>query len=194
MKPFFPLLFLIYLSAAWSSPLSYTISENPYLFSTYFEMEGKGRYEGRVVKNHLNLRTIYELYDPSSLFEAQGICQILSLGSLYPWAKDIDVYDEKGEKIGMIDGQLLTTTSAKYNFYNGRDQLIATAYLDLSCAAFSIMGEGDRTIARLKREWIPDQIDSWEVVLYDERPLDPRILKIFSAFAIDFQAYFKEDN
>lgn len=194
MKFALNILLLIFSWQAWSQPYSFTITESPYLFSTYFEMRGKDRDEGRVVKNHLNLRTVYNLYSPSGLIEAQGICQILSLGAIYPWAKDIDVYDRKGEKIGFIDGQLLTTTTAKYNFYDQGDRYVASAYLDSSSSGFSVIGENERTIARLKRNFIQDDIDSWEVVHYDQDALDPRILKIFSAFSIDFQEYFKEDK
>ena len=174
-------------------PYSYTITESPYLFSTYFEMQGKNRYEGRVIKNHFNLRTIYDLYDPEGHYEAQGICQLLSLGAVYPWAKDIDIYDDRGEKIGFIDGQLLTTTTAKYDLYNRFDQFVASAYLDRSCSGFTVMGEQEQTIAQLKRNFVQGDIDSWKVVIYDPKFLDQRILKIFSAFAIDFQEYFKED-
>ena len=194
MKFLLKSLLLLISYQAWSQPYSYTITESPYLFSTYFEMQGKDLYEGRVVKNHINLRTVYNLFDHNGLNEAQGICQILSLGALYPWAKDIDVYDAKGEKIGFIDGQLLTTTTAKYNFYDECDQYVASAYLDASSSGFIIMGENERTIARLKRNFILDDIDSWEVDHYDQDILDPRILKIFSAFSIDFQEYFKEDK
>lgn len=174
-------------------PYSYTITESPYYFSTYFEMRGKNRYEGRVIKEHLNFRTTYDLYDPDGRYEGQGVCQILSLGAIYPWAKDIDIYDERGARIGFIDGQFLTLTTAKYNLYHEYDGLVATAYLDRSSSGFTVMDAQERTIAFLKRNFVQGDIDSWQVVQYDPGGLDQRILKIFSAFAIDFQEYFKEN-
>jgi len=198
MKRFFNFCFcsiICFLSAqAWSCPLSYSITKNVYLFSTYFEMEGNDWYEGRVIKNHINIRTVYDLYDRCGGHEGQGICQILSLGTLFSWAKDIDIYDAEGARIGFIDGQLLTTTAAKYGFYNQSNELVANAYLDWNCSAFTIMTPSERTIARLKRTFILNDIDSWEVVAYEPELLDLRILKVFSSFVIDCQGDFKEDH
>jgi len=174
--------------------LSYTISESQYLWSTYFEMQGKDSYIGRVVKNHYNVRTVYDLYDSKNRFEAQGVCQVLSLGAVYPWAKDIDVYDQYGLKIGFIDGQLLTTAAAKYGFYDSRDVLVANAYLDVQSSGFTIMTPDERTIARFKRNYVQDDLDYWNIDVYDAEAIDMRLLKIFSGFAIDFQEFFKEDN
>lgn len=184
----------LFLCLAEAKPLSYSISESQYLWSTYFEMQNKESYVGRVVKNHYNVRTVYDLYDSKNTFEAQGICQVLSLGSLYPWAKDIDVYDHQGRKIGFIDGQLLTTAAAKYGFYNACDVLVANAFLDAQSSGFTIMTPDERTIARLKRNYIQDDLDFWNVDIYDGDAIDVRLLKVFSGFAIDFQEFFKEDK
>lgn len=174
--------------------LSYTISESQYLWSTYFEMQGKEGYFGRVVKNHYNIRTVYDLYDPMNHFEAQGVCQVLSLGALYPWAKDIDVYGAQGEQIGFIDGQLLTTAAAKYGIYNAWGTLVANAYLDAQSSGFTIMTPDERTIARFKRNYIQDDLDYWNIDIYDSNIVDLRILKVLAGFAIDFQEFFKEDR
>ena len=179
---------------AWASPLSYTITKNVYLFSTYLELDGNDSYEGRVIKNHLSIRTIYDLYGRNGEYEAQGVCQILSLGALFPWAKDIDVYDANGNRIGFIDGQLLTTTAAKYSFYNQSNEIVANAYLDWNCSAFTIMTPNEKIVARLKRSFVLEDIDSWKVVAYDSELLDLRIIKVFSSFVIDSQGYFKEDH
>jgi hypothetical protein len=191
---YFSLLLLSCFQQLEAHPLSYTITASPYLVSTYFEMYGDNRYEGRVIKNHINVRTAYDLYDPMGNYQAQGICQVLSLGFFYAWAKDIDIYDAQGERIGLIEGQLLTTTSAKYSFYNQDDELLADAYLDCKSSGFTVMTPDGRTIAKLKRQFIQDDIDPWEVVIYETHLLDKRIFRIFSAFAIDFQEHFKEDN
>lgn len=185
---------LAFASVVQAQPFSYTISESQYFWSTYFEMQGKERHYGRIVKNHYHLRTIYDLYDPMNAFEAQGICQLLSLGAVYPWAKDIDVYDNRGEKIGFIDGQFLTTAAAKYGFYDAFGALVANAYLDAQSSGFIIMAPDERTIARFKRNYIQDDLDFWNIDIYDSSAIDLRLLKIFSGFAIDFQEFFKEDR
>lgn len=193
-RPFFILVVMLCASQGKTEPFSYAISESQYLWSTYFEMQGIDRYIGRVVKNHYNVRTVYDLYDFKNAFEAQGVCQFLSLGALYPWAKDIDVYDERGVKIGFIDGQLLTTAAAKYGFYNNMDELVANAYLDAQSSGFTIMTPDERTIARYKRNFVQDDLDFWNIDIYDSDEVDLRLLKIFSGFAIDFQEFFKEDK
>jgi len=177
--------------------LSYTITEKAYRFSTEFEMQSKERYLGTLVKKHfLQLRTSYDLYDPIGNFEAQGVCRILSLGAVYVWAKEIDVYDHEGYKLGMIDGQAWTAANAKFSIYDKKDNLIGIAYLDYGSSSFVIVDPANskQVIAQLKRNFVQNTVDYWDVVLYDAASFDARILKIFSAFAIDFQEYFKEDK
>lgn len=167
--------------------VSCTITENSSHGANYFVMHHEETYEGRVTNNRFLLQRLYDLYDPAGSYEARGICKILTFGFFYAWAKNIDVYDAEGEKIGFIDGQLLTTTSAHFNFYDSDDTLIATTDLDCSAPEFIVVTPGALTIARLRHN-----MDSWE--LYDFNPdlLDPRIIKIFSAYAINFQYEFQE--
>lgn len=188
---------LLSLFSFWgdAEPFSYTIVEHPYRFSTYFEMQGKNGFEGRAIKNTLAVRTAYDLYDAAGIYQAQGVVQALSLGSLFAWGKDIDVYDPQGKQIGFIDGEALTTASAKYTFYNEKNVSVATAYLDYSCSGFVVMAKpGERTIAHLRRIFVDHVVDHWDVTLYEPQAIDMRLLKVFSAFAIDFQEYFKEDK
>jgi len=183
----------VFCTQAFADPYSYTVTEHPYRFSTYFEMQGKNGFEGRAIKSALTARTTYDLYDAAGVYEAQGIVQALSLGSLFAWGKDIDVYDAKGIQIGFIDGQALTTASAKYSFYDGSNKLLAIAYLDYQCSGFVVMA-GERTIAHLRRNFVEHVTDHWDIKLYDPSAIDLRLLKVFSAFAIDYQEYFKEDK
>lgn len=181
--------------AVFGSPLSYSVVEHPYRFSTYFEMQGKNGFEGRAIKNSFALRTVYDLYDSAGNYQAQGIIQSLSLGSVFAWGKDIDIYDDLGKPIGFIDGEVLTTASAKYTIYNEKKEWVATAYLDYSCNGFVVMAaKGERTIANLRRNFVSNVTDHWDVVLFEPEAIDLRILKVFSSFAIDYQEYFKEDN
>lgn len=47
--------------------------------------------------------------------------------------------------------------------------------------------------ARLTRNFVRDQVDHWDVVVYDTDQIDPAIIKVFAAFAVDYQEYFKAD-
>ncbi len=195
MKQFLSNLFSFVALIGFAEPITYTIVEHPYRFSTYFEMQGKNGFEGRAIKNTLAVRTAYDLYDAAGAYQAQGVIQALSLGSLFAWGKDIDIYDPMGKQIGFIDGQALTTASAKYTFYNNKNIAVATAYLDYSCSGFVVMAHpGERTIAHLRRIFVDNVVDHWDVTLYEPQAIDMRMLKVFSAFAIDFQEYFKEDK
>lgn len=191
----FLILWIIFCNVIYAEPYSFSIRECPYRFSTYFEIQGKKGFEGRAVKNALSLRTSYELYDSLGQYEALGVVQALSLGALFAWAKDIDIYDASGIKIGFVDGQALTTASAKYVLYNANNEWIATAYLDRASSGFLVTSAvGERTIAHLRRQFIPGTIDSWDISCFEPTAIDLRLLKIFSAFAVDYQEYFKEDN
>jgi hypothetical protein len=179
----------------FADPYTYSIIEHPYRFSTDYEMQGKNGFEGRAIKKKLAVQTSYELYDAAGNYEGYGTVQILSLGAIFAWAKDIDVYDAQGQKIGFIDGQALTTASAKYTFYDGNDVELATAYLDYGCNGFVVsLAQGQRTIANLRRNFVEHVSDFWDVTLFEPGALDTRLLKVFSAFALDNQAYFKEDK
>ena len=178
---------------AWPCSILYTITKNVYFGCTYFEMDGKDQYEGRVAKNHFSLRSIYDLYDPLGKYEAQGICRLLSLGALAASFGEIDVYDASGALIGFIEGRLWTVSAAKFSFYNSFNEPIANAYLDWNCSSFTIISLNGQTIARLKRIFVRDDIDHWEVAIYKPELLDARVIKVFSSYTIDKHGYFKED-
>lgn len=191
------LLFLAFLplfcaSLVAGEKLNYTITAHPYRFSTYYEMDGSNGYEGRAVKNAISIHTCYELYDANGTYVAEGVCRILSLGALFSWAREIDVYDEAHNKIGFIDGQAWTTASAKYAISDATGHLIAYAYLDYNAAGFTITDttKNERPIAYLKRN--KSQSD-WAVTMYANSPLDVRILKVFSAFVVDYQDIFSSN-
>lgn len=183
------LLFLLLTSVAFGatqSPFSYSVIKNPYRFSTYFELMGKEGYEGRVVSNFFHVRTTYDLYNAEGMYEGQGICRALSLGVLFSWARDLDLYDARGIYIGMIQGKVMTTTSAKFNLYDAAGQLIGSAYQNRNQSSFNLLDPSpmERMLGVIKRNATADE---WEVTLYDSTAIDHRQLKILSAFIADHQ-------
>lgn len=186
-------LFIYSAHAAEALALNYSIIKNPYRLTTYFEMHGKAGSEGKAIKKSLTVRTTYDLYDAKGEYVGQGICRALSLGVLYTWAKVIDIYDAKDKKIGLIDGQTLTTAKGKYNIYTKEHELVASAYLDYASSSFSLLDPNNtaKTLGLIKRNFNSKGSDSWDVSFYDSSAFDVRILKIFSAFVIDHQEYFK---
>ena len=174
----------------------FDIHQKDYRFSTVFEMDSKGKPLGTVVKSTFRLRGNYDVYDEYGEWEATGISRLLCLGIFKPWGAEIDVYDTKGNVIGLIDGQVATTEAAKYSIYNSRGERVSIAFMDLTKAGFSILDPEKEThvIARLTRNFISDQVDYWDVMIYDVDVIDPAIIKVFAAFAVDKQEYFKIDK
>jgi hypothetical protein len=178
-----------------SNPLEFNVHQQDYTFSTVFEMNSKERNLGSVVKSSLRVRTNYDLYDSKGKSEATGICRILTLGAIYSWAREIDLYDTNEKYIGMIDGQAVTGSGAKFSIYDAVGNRTGIAYLDNNSSSFTILNPKNERLhlAKFKRNFIKDTIDNWDVTVYEKEALDLRAVKIFAAFAVDTQEDFKED-
>lgn len=174
---------------------SFSMTKKDYLFSTEFELDSDDIEISYVKKPKLSIHTQYDLQGSKGI-EATGSVRILSMGSVFPWGKDIDIYDEKGGYLGMIDGEALTTADAKFSIYNEDGNKVGIAYLDDNKTGFTIVHPENyaRVIARLKREYVKDVPDAWKTKVYQGDDIDPRILKLFAAFAVDTEGLFKKDN
>ncbi|MBS0637139.1 MAG: hypothetical protein JSS12_06485, partial [Verrucomicrobia bacterium] len=175
--------------------------EKEYYFSNYFEFNANEVPFGTVVKKrfaHLHLTNHYEVYDDKGLYEARGASRFFSLGALFSWATKIDVVDNARKTIGMIDGKLGTLQKARFNIYEYDNawQLKGIAYMDQEKRSFSIHDPNNdkHILASLKRILLPNERDHWECHIFEANAIDLRIVKIFAAFAVDHQEYFKSDN
>ncbi|MDF2549905.1 MAG: hypothetical protein K0S07_972 [Chlamydiales bacterium] len=190
-------------SSGWASEndpasndlIRYRVTRSDYVFSTVFNMETDKGLIGSVVKSSFHLKTNYDSYDRSGLYEGRGIYRLVSLGLFYSWATEIDIYNLEDEKIGMIDGQIWTTGPAKFSFYDASDQCVAIAYLDKNRLGFTLVDPNypSFTIARLTRNFIRDTVDNWDVVIYHPDLIPAELVKIFATFACDTQNKFKPD-
>lgn len=174
--------------------LNYRVSRNDYYFSTIFDMSTDKQSMGSVLKSVFHLTTHYDAYDCFGLYEGQGICRFFCLGLFYTWGTEIDVYDADGNRIGLIDGQVMTAEPAKFSFY-ADGNCAAIGYLDQNCMGFSLVDPKNPTfvLAQLKRNFILDTVDNWDVMIYHPELLPPRLVKIFAAFVCDTQHKFKPD-
>ena len=194
------LLFLAFVSTSFADTLSFSVHQKDYKLSTVFELDAQGMPYGSVVKSSFRLlkplRDSYDVYDENGNWTATGISRVFCAGLFKPWGAEFDIYDTSGSPIGVIDGQVVTTESAKYSIYNAEGVRIAIAYLDLSNAGIAIVHPEKNTkiYARLTRQFVQNQIDHWEVNIYDTTAVDPNIVKVFAAFAVDYQEYFKQDT
>ncbi len=173
---------------------SFTIKKKDYLFQTSYEIDSKDIPAYEIIKNKISISTCYELQSEKG-YEGYARTRIVSLGAVYAWARDLDLFDDKGVHLGMIDGEMLTTAEAKFSFYDHENNKLAIAYLDEDKTGFTLVhpDKPARVIARLYRNFVAGAPDAWEVRVYHGRDLDPRFIKAFSAFAVDSQGLFKKD-
>ena len=173
----------------------FLITKKDYMFSTEFEIDSEQIGAYKLSKPKIAVKTLYMLENSSGL-QAQGSVRILSMGTLFAWGKDIDIYDEKGEYLGMIDGEALTTAQAKFSFLDKEGNKVAIAYLDDDKTGFTIINphHPNRVVARLSREFIPNISDPWKVRVYQGQEVDYRLIQIFAAFALDSASTFLKDQ
>lgn len=182
-------------AAPTASGIKFKVHQQDYTFSTVFEFRSDTDFHGTAVKSSLRVRTNYDLYDKNGKYEAVGICRVLTLGALYAWGTEIDIYDQNDNYLGMVDGQAMTGAGAKFSIYNAKNERVGIAYLELGGTSFSIVNPNNEShyLVSMTRHFVQDAVDDWTVVVYDQGSMDMRIIKIFAAFAVDTQEHFKED-
>lgn len=146
-------------------------------------------YAGKIKKSAFRIRTNYDLSDANG-WQATGITRLLSLGAIYPWAIDIDIYDTRSVRIGLIDGNIATLESAKFDIYSydeaGQASKVAVALANVDFTHFFISTpDNNLLIAELNRD---DK--NWLVNVATPGIIDDRIIRIFSGFVVDYQDKF----
>lgn len=176
----------------YGEPYTFQVIPKEYKFSKEFEFHSQDVPYGRVKSSTFRLRTNYDLADRDG-WQATGVTRLFSLGSMFSWAKQIDIYDTEGTYIGMISGEMLTTAKAKYTLYDCHGAVAGYAYVDNTGDAIAIQDPeiSSRAIAHFLRD--ADK-DSWGVSVYEPEAVDFRILRIFAAFIVDIQTYLHPDN
>lgn len=148
-------------------------------------------YPGKIKKSAFRIRTNYDLSDENG-WQATGITRVLSLGAIYSWATDIDIYDTRGVKIGLIYGNIATVESAKFTIYSydekGNATVVGVALANTDFTHFSITKPvNNLPICDLIRNV---ETDNWNVSVVTPEIIDDRIVRIFAGFVIDFQNKF----
>lgn len=152
-------------------------------------------YPGKIKKSAFRIRTHYDLSDRNG-WQATGITRILSLGSIYPWATDIDIYDTRGVAIGLIDGNIATLESAKFDIYSydedGKSTLVGVALANADFTDFSITTPNHYLpIANLVRNV---STNTWSVTVLTPEIIDDRIIRIFAGFVINYEDVFLQNE
>lgn len=177
---------------------SFEVRRKDWKFSTEFEMTNKGMPIGMAVKTplHLDVRTIYDLYNSEKGHLATGICRLRCLGIFYAWATEIDIYRPgEDDAFGYIDGKVGTFQNACFDIYENGEK-VAIAYLDKNSGTFSFFDPEteSRILVTFKRHFIVGEVDHWSVFVSDQCNISHEIIKMFATFALDTQNKFKADN
>lgn len=180
-------------------PYEFVIKKNVSKFSESYVIsqpaKGMASYEptypGTVKKSAFRIRTNYDLSSQQG-WQATGITRLLSMGVLYSWATDIDIYDTRQVKIGVIDGSIATVESARYDIYSydeqGKATQVGVALASADFTRFSITTPGNYLpIAELNRD---KQNNAWTVAVTAPEIIDDRIIRIFAGFVINYQDKF----
>lgn len=175
-------------------PYDFIVTKHIYKLSEIYQIKSiqKETYPGSVKKSAFRIRTNYDLSSKDG-WQATGITRIISLGSLYNWAKEIDVYDTRGVQIGFIDGNLATLESAKFTIYeydeSGKATTIGFAYANPNFDRFVILPStsNPHPIAEFNRNF---HDNNWGVTMHYPEKIDDRIIRIFAAFVIDHEDKF----
>lgn len=166
----------------------FSVHQTHYPLASYFNIQSDDTYRGVVKKSVFRVRTNYDLSNGDG-WQATGIKRVVSLGSVYPWATEVDIYDTRGEYLGMIDGQVVSTAAARFSLYDAAGNLTAIAYLDHSLNSYSIVYPDSEAypIAECHRHLDLTWQDWWDVVVYDSTQIDDRVVRIFAAMICDIQ-------
>ncbi len=179
-------------------PYTFSISKHVYQFSEQYQIKStlQETYPGTVKKSAFRVRTNYDLSNKDG-WQATGITRVLSPGILYHWAKDIDMYDTRGVKIGLISGKLATLEAAKFSIYEydeeGNSIEIAVAYATPDFRQFAILetAGNPHPIAELNRNFSDN---TWTVSVHYPEKIDDRFVRIFAGFVIDHENKFLAQN
>ncbi|MBS0621334.1 MAG: hypothetical protein JSR80_00005 [Verrucomicrobia bacterium] len=183
---------------AASLPVPHHVEIRPqkFTFSKSYTLDSDIGPQGSVAKSKLSLRTTYQYYNQHGEYVSCAYKRVFSLGSFYTWAGVMDVYDGKGECLGLIEGAIMTLLPSRFSFYDAGNRLLATAYMDSDALGFSVLDAKNeaKAIAHYRRVFVKDVPDHWIVTINDPTAVDIRLLYSFGAFVVDNQGDFRKDD
>ncbi|NGX56738.1 MAG: hypothetical protein K1060chlam5_00984 [Candidatus Anoxychlamydiales bacterium] len=200
MKIFYILISYIFITNIFSNTTETpnnleVIKNSPFLsYSAEFIFKEKDKKKAKIIREGLATpRYYYDLYDENSNHIARGVTRFFSLGLLNPYLMDIDVYNSN-LYLGNISGKIIKRSRAKFMFYDENGINTAIAYLDAKKPDFIIVSAKNETeiIAKLIGSVYGDVCVVNIEFVKNNSDLDPKLLKIFTAFVSDFYEKFLE--
>ncbi len=168
-------------------PYFYRVRVDSHFFSIDFEMESDWYTFGEIKKASFGFRAGYYLYNPEGKYRGYAFSRFFCLGAFFNWAAQMDIYDEEGKKIGSFEGEKTKEELIRFQLMNEEEEVIAFAYVDATGTGVSLVepDQENYTIAIFSRDLSVGTQDIWEAHVYDPLAVDPRIMKLFSAFIAD---------
>lgn len=170
---------------------SFVKNSSPFSWTAEIAITNQGAPAGKVVRTgNFCPRYYYDLYDAKNVLRVRGITRAFSLGLLCSWGVEIDLY--QGEAfVGRIQGEVFTSSRAKFAFYDARGDQTAIAYLNDESSDFLIVSATSKGIlAELNGKPFGDA-SIWEIKpSKDFLEVDESALKIFAGFVADYQRSF----
>lgn len=165
-------------------------SSSPFSYHAEFECR-KEEGAGKVVRSGICCpRYFYDLYDEEGEFALRGITRVFSLGIISPYQTEIDIYTAEGRFVGAIKGAFWSNARAKFTFYVGNNE-VATAYLHAENPEFALTSNvGKNTLLGTIKGEVFGDFSSWKFFQEEALPFEENFLKIFMAFAGDFDRNF----
>ncbi len=187
------MLFLSWLSLAHAEPMwVMTKNSSPLSYYVEFNCFKDNTPNGSVIRSGLfTPRYYYDLYSPEKAFMVRAINRVISLGFFAPNQMEFDIYDEMNGYVGYIGGKFWTNGPAKFIFTNAAGVETGSALLgsDSDRAIFTLLSPTNTMVGKLKGDLSGDW-SSWKLDLQQPLEIDPRALKIFTAFISDFHDSF----
>ena len=185
--------FVFLFASVYAENSSWNMTKNvsPLSYKAEFMIKKRGISLGKVVRTGLlTPRYYYDLYDRDNVLQMRGVTRAFSLGFLFSWGMEIDLYEGE-DCAGKIEGRVLSSSRAKFAFYDALGRAVATAYLNDESSNFLLVSEQSEgnVFAELKGKAYGDA-SVWEMEFLNDPTVDEKALKIFAGFVSDYQKSF----
>lgn len=202
----FTALFIFSADCAWSdeinknpigvyvkNPYSFTVERDRYNLADFIQIKPNQReIEPSTIKiSVFRVSTSYDLSNKDG-WQATGRTRMFSLRPIFPGAQTVDIYNTRGQQVGVIVGRLLTTHTAQFDLYEynqvGESHYVGTAYANADYTRLVIYRSKDdpRPLAQFVRDFANKK---WQVDVYIPE-IDDRIIRIFAGMILDCQDKF----
>lgn len=172
---------------AWAQapalPAQFSVNERVLSVMTTLDLDGPSGSFGKVTKRFFSVADQFDWTAPSGATVATGRKRLLS------WGNIVEVTDGSGHKIGTIKEEILKSLFKVYTTYwilDANDRPVARSEkVDWLGTEITMFDGGGHQIVRLSRPWINPLGDKWEVQVFNQQAVDPRLIVMTSIFKTD---------